>query len=189
MLIARLNDGTRAEATPGARATCPACQGLVYAKCGSIVTWHWAHDVHVDCDWEPETEWHRRWKGRFPLEWREVPMDGKRADVRLPGGLVLEFQHSTISVEDIQARERHYKTMVWIVDAAPFSENFDIRDHGSYCSFRWYWPRKSWWAAKRPLLLDFGDALFHVQKLHHDVPCGGWGELGSRRELLSEFGP
>ena len=43
---------------------------------------------------------------------RTVRNLGKRADVRLPNGRVIEFQHSPPSVPDIEARERHYGPMV-----------------------------------------------------------------------------
>ena len=36
--------------------------------------WHWAHRGSRFCDpwWENETEWHRSWKGQFPVNWQEV---------------------------------------------------------------------------------------------------------------------
>jgi ribosomal protein L33 len=43
-------------------------------KCGKIKVHHWAHKNDLNCDsWrEPETEWHRQWKNRFPNDWQEV---------------------------------------------------------------------------------------------------------------------
>jgi hypothetical protein len=55
------------------------------------------------------------------VEWREVvhiAPDGEKhvADVKLPDGRVLEFQHSRISEEERGSREAFYKSMTWIVD-------------------------------------------------------------------------
>src|SRR4051794_21116945 len=115
MLTARFASGDLAMPSPGAVAECPVCAGAVTAKCGEVVTWHWAHVAHADCDWEPETEWHRNWKACFPPECREVALGGKRADVRLADGLVVEFQHSSISSREIASREAFYRRMVWVV--------------------------------------------------------------------------
>jgi hypothetical protein len=78
-----------------------------------------------NCDsWWEETEWHRVWKSKFPLEWQEIilsdPQSGERhiADVRTSHGLVIEFQHSPLDSQERGAREAFYKNMVWVVDAA-----------------------------------------------------------------------
>jgi len=91
-----LFDHTGSLATPGARSTCPGCGGELVAKCGRIVTWHWAH-LAADCDpWsEPESEWHRRWKFWFlshPGVRVEVPMAEHRADVVLADGRIVELR-------------------------------------------------------------------------------------------------
>lgn len=113
---------------PGMRALCPSCGGDVLAKCGSIKAWHWSH-VAADCDpWsEPETEWHLNWKRRFPPECREVVIGNHRADVRTKNGIVIEFQHSSISVEEIRDREAFYgERMMWVIDGAKFRKNCPI---------------------------------------------------------------
>jgi hypothetical protein len=100
-------------------------------KCGSKVVWHWAHHRHEHCDpwWENETQWHRTWKGYFPSEWREqVHFDenGEKhiADVKTPPGMVLEFQNSAISREELVAREQFYGKMLWIVNGSSFINQF-----------------------------------------------------------------
>lgn len=106
-------------ANKGMRATCPSCGREVVAKCGTIKVWHWAHAAR-DCDpWsEPESAWHVGWKQRAPIDRQEVIMqrDGivHRADVVAKNGSVLELQASTISVEEIQERERFYGRMAWL---------------------------------------------------------------------------
>lgn len=179
MLWALVNE-ERSKACPGMIGYCPGCGSEMMPKCGEIVTWHWSHRG-ASCDpWsEAEGEWHRVWKARFPDDWQEVNIGGRLADVKTPTA-VIEFQASPISPEEIEAREGHYGQMVWMLKGDDFCWNLDIRPKGGYWSFRWKWPRKSWWYATKPLLIDLGGMgypgeLFLVKRMHHEVPCGGWG--------------
>jgi hypothetical protein len=113
----------RQEAQPGASGQCPLCGQAMIAKCGEIKIWHWAHKGLRTCDtwWENETEWHRSWKGKFPLEWQEVihfDEGGEKhiADVKTQDGWVIEFQHSNISSEESRSREVFYRSLIWVVD-------------------------------------------------------------------------
>ncbi len=120
----------------GQRADCPSCRGEMLSKCGEIVVHHWAHLSGKDCDpWaEQETLWHREWKNQFPSECREVTIystdsdEYHRADVCLPNGTVLEFQHSSLTPKDIRKREDFYKRyangVVWIVDGSEFMDRW-----------------------------------------------------------------
>lgn len=115
--------GARVEPQPKTRGICLCCNGHVTAKCGEHVVWHWAHLSRTHCDpwWEPETQWHRNWKNRFPALWQEVILysttgDKHIADVRTPHGLVLEFQRSTIHPDEVAARENFYQKIVWVID-------------------------------------------------------------------------
>ena len=115
-------DGRRWEAVPGIRGRCPACGVTVIPKCGRIKVPHWAHPPgSFDHQWEPETEWHRRWKGYFAVECQEVihqASNGERhiADVKTQCGLVIEFQNSSICEEERRSREGFYRPMVWVVN-------------------------------------------------------------------------
>ena len=176
-------DGERSEAIPehkGRSAKCPCCGTGVMPKCGNIVSWHWAHES-ADCDpWsEPESKWHRDWKSCFPEEWQEVIIGSHRADVQTPN-TVIELQHSSISSETIKEREDFYKRMVWIVDAQGW--HIDIRHHDGYATFRWKWPHKTWFAAKKPVFFDLGyRGVFEIRKLYDDLPCGGYGIMHRHR--------
>ena len=116
-------DGKRAEATPKAKGICPNCQAELIAKCGQVKVWHWAHKG-PPCDhwWKNETEWHRAWKGHFPVDWQEVTHKAESgekhiADVKTDQGWVLEFQHSYLKLEERQARDAfYYPKLIWIVD-------------------------------------------------------------------------
>lgn len=122
MKFAEVN-GQRHEAQPGFSGMCPTCTAAVIAKCGHHRVWHWAHKGSRVCDqwWEPETKWHRDWKNRFPAEWQEVvhiAQSGEKhvADIETASGMVIEFQHSFLQVEERMAREAFYRKMVWVVD-------------------------------------------------------------------------
>lgn len=107
----------KSTASPNAIGTCPSCGAGLIAKCGNIVSWHWAHKSR-DCDlWsEPESEWHVNWKKQFPIAWQERTMGPHRADVGTANG-VIEFQRSPISADEIQEREQFYGSMIWVVSA------------------------------------------------------------------------
>ena len=183
----------RVRAEPGLKAICPCCGNEVLAKCGKVNVWHWAHKSN-DCDpWhEPESEWHLMWKDKFPSSWQEVVQGMHRADVQTPHR-VLEFQSSHLSVDDIAAREAHYGNMTWILNATQWAQNFWWREHKprhgkrDYVSFRWKHPRKTWWNAERQVTIDCGGQVLVVKRIHHDLPCGGWGYFVTHNELVTEL--
>jgi len=128
-----LVDGRRQEAATGAKGACEQCGAAAVAKCGPRVIHHWAHAGRKHCDpwWENETAWHRAWKNLFPPECREVShtsLDGEihRADIRSPGGLYVEVQHSAMGDTERASREEFYKNLVWIVDARKFATSFSL---------------------------------------------------------------
>ena len=133
MEFALVND-VRTKPSPGFVGKCQMCDYDMIAKCGQYVRWHWAHKGRRLCDpWhESETEWHRDCKDMFPEEFQEiVHFDQKTgekhiADVKIPGGYVVEAQHSPISTEEIRSREIFYQKMIWIVDARDLSGWFTL---------------------------------------------------------------
>ena len=113
----------REEATPKLVGTCPHCGIPVIHKCGQIKINHWAHKsgMRRECKWEPETPWHRDWKNEFPSDWQEYSQRDTNgelhiADVYTPQGLALEFQHSPIKREEVEARNKFYGNICWVVD-------------------------------------------------------------------------
>ncbi len=193
MLLA-LQDGTRVEPTPSAKAECPACGGTVTAKCGQVVTWHWAHvGQQEDCDrWaEPVTGWHREWQQTVPVERREVVIGRHRADIITATRRVVEIQHSSLPAPEIREREAFYGDMAWIFDARDAYEwrRLDLRFPDTkrldYCTFRWKQPRKSLAVCRRPVLLDLGlGKVLRIGRLYASTPCGGWGKLYTRAEII-----
>lgn len=192
MQFAVNNLGCRVEATPGLKAVCPDCEEEVISKCGKLKIWHWSHGKDSECSqwYEPETEWHRNWKGLFSPSEREVVIERNgirhRADIRLKNGIVIEFQHSPLSIDEIEKRENFYGGVIWVIDSSPFFDNFEVynADSGQYNTFRWKHPRRSWCAAGAPIMIDFEDELFEIRKLHNDSRVGGWGYLRKKNQFI-----
>jgi hypothetical protein len=145
---------------------------VLLAKCGQIKFHHWAHlPGYVDPDpWsEPETDWHREWKSHFHKDNTEQRFIAggilHRMDARMYVDGVqyaIEFQHSTISVEEIQQREAGYVNMVWVFDC--IGKDMPSRDVGDG-TIRIWWkrPRTSVLWCNQPVLLDIGDAgVYHI---------------------------
>lgn len=182
-----LKNNKRVEASPGQTASCPVCGDDVVSKCGQIKVWHWAHKS-ADCDhWsEPESEWHKNWKNKFPIQWQEVVIGKHRADIKTPSK-VIEIQASSISSSDIIEREHFYGDMLWVLKGEDFEHNFDLRKKGGIYTFRWKHPRKSWWSAKKPIFIEFSQGLFEVKKIHAQTPCGGYGRFVDMHTFVRSF--
>lgn len=127
-------EGVRSEALPRAKGLCCACGNPTVAKCGEKILWHWAHVSRKMCDkwWENETAWHRRWKSYFPDEFQEIvhfdEATGEKhiADVKTANGMVIEFQNSPMSPQEMRSREEFYGKMIWILNGDSFRNNFFI---------------------------------------------------------------
>jgi len=171
---------------------CPGCGGEVRAKCGEIISWHWAH-INADCDpWsEPESEWHRKWKGYFPAGWQEVTKPPHRADVAGPAG-VLEIQRSGISPEEIREREQFYGQMAWLINGHDFWENLEwIKVDGDYYQFRWKHARKTWITANKIIFIDTPFGLFKVKNIKDGqwkVICGSFVKAAKLMQSLDPSG-
>lgn len=197
MLIANV-DGQRSFANPESIGRCDICDSEVIPKCGRIVTWHWAHKTLEDCDtWaESITQWHADWQSRFPKEMREIPIGKHRADILLSNGRVLEFQHSGISVDQIEEREAHYGDMIWIFDAVEAAncgridlriKDWNVSPGLRHCSFRWRHPRLSVFYCRKPVFFDIGDSrILHLRRLYPDAPHGGWGTVYPLDRFLTD---
>lgn len=142
-MIWAIKNNEKIKASPKQRAICQKCNNEVIAKCGEIKIWHWTHKKGFICDFfkEPESEWHIEWKELFPKEFQEVVtqsnqgLNRHRADIKTKNGIVIEFQNSPISNEDILKREKHYKNMIWILNGKTIAKNiiFYVKQ------FKWKW--------------------------------------------------
>jgi competence CoiA-like predicted nuclease len=190
MLFALDDNGEKIEAQPKQKAICPFCKCPVLAKCGNLYIWHWAHVSKGFCDdWhESESEWHIAWKSLFPKECVEVSLGEHRADVVTKSGIVIEFQHSTISEIEIKAREKFYgERMMWIIDGEPFyhrlyfSAIFYLRRSkiiGNWrddnlaraMKFQWKRIRTCWLRSSRPKFIDIKTMpRTHIDRPAHDA--------------------
>ncbi len=80
--------------------------------------------------------------------------------------------------------------MFWIFDCRDVwkKERFELRkkldNEGGY-TFRWYYPRKSISYCQKTTYLDFGEYIFKVNKMYHECPLGGWGNLMHKAEFIN----
>ncbi len=119
----------------GGKGTCPLCDSIAIAHCGDIRSHHWKHQSKDDCDtWsEGMTQWHIDWQNCFPKEMQEVTIkkgeEKHRADVFIKHKeLVIEFQNSPISQQDIIDRELFYGNIIWVLNCNSNSDKILIQD-------------------------------------------------------------
>jgi len=180
------------------RAFCPICGASVRAHCGDFITWHWEHESLSECDpWRKgETEWHLNWKSKFPnrcIE-RTITINGitHRADV-LVKERVIEFQHSSISAEEIREREnfygRWYNKMTWVFDCREaykarrlrLTREFQMdKPPGTGYGYRWKYGCNVG-VVKTNLIFDTGDFLFKRMKGNG---YSGYGYITNTLDLL-----
>lgn len=187
-----LIDNKKTVAISGLNGICPGCFEPVIARCGTQRVNHWAHTHNRMCDtwWEPETEWHRRWKNHFPKEWQEVflPDDqtGEKhiADISTNQGIIIEFQHSHIHPQERLSREKFYNNLIWVVDGTRLKRDyprflkgtnyFKIIKKGIYQVDypEEYFP-SNWLESSVPVIFDFqgNEMLTDINDMRHDMYC------------------
>jgi len=190
MLYAIDNDNQKILSSPDSRAWCPHCKSTVRAKCGRIKIWHWSHISLKDCDtWsEGETAWHLSWKQKVPKEHTEVTMGTHRADIKLPSGVVIELQNSSIGLDELLERERFYDTMIWLVNCIPIKHNITLfKKNDDYCRIVWKWKKTVYVYSSKKVYLDLGPdvGILLLKKIHHRY---GWGVLRSYDEFCRWYG-
>jgi competence CoiA-like predicted nuclease len=122
MLFALNNLKQRVRATEsGEKAKCPCCNSIVIGRKNIVSSgYHWYHKSLTECDswYQPMSEWHYDWQMVFPFDWQEVICNDKKtrkkyiADIKLPNGVVIEFQHSPIGHEKLAEREKFYNKLI-----------------------------------------------------------------------------
>lgn len=171
---------------PKGRATCECCGGLLIAKCGKIVTHHWAHEAKDDCDpWsEPIGPWHLWWQDLVRVDFVEVAKGPHRADIIGNNNVVVELQHSSIRAEDIEARESYYGNMVWLFDATTRFASVNL-GHRSFFSLG---KTKHLELCKKPVFLDFGFNVVQVDQFTDTITMvSGYGVVRSREWFADTF--
>lgn len=180
-------------------ATCEGCDEPVIAKLGEFVAHHWAHRPGADCARQsaPTSDWHLWWQQVVPPERREVTVGENRehrADVILPGGAVMEVQHSGISMDDVRARVAFYEAatnrrVIWVVDC----RDADIEQAGPTWDRHWLWKRPRPWVvnARGRIYLDLGPDRGVLRVKRWDRETGGakfYAEKKDRKQLHAEIG-
>jgi len=196
MQLALVND-KKMEAFPRGRGSCPICGAETIAKCGPRIMHHWAHYRIRNCDlwWENETPWHREWKNKFPMGCREVShtaLDGEvhRADVKTSTGIIIEFQHSTMTDAERTSREEFYQNLVWVINGAVFRDNFDIYhplpDPNSELTRDLVWSKakRHMTGANNGIFFRLSDALEENPSVTKATLRGGW--IHGMREIEDE---
>lgn len=103
---------------------CFGCKNKIIAKKGNINIHHFAHSIDTKCiiirDSDCKTPWHILWQNIAKPEYLEkiIINDEKMhiADIVNDENLIIEIQHSNLSVDKIQSRELFYNHMIWILD-------------------------------------------------------------------------
>lgn len=103
---------------------CPTCGHKVIPVQGECNVAHLVHESTCSDPWRYEvSEWHSQWQEQFPADNREVVVEHlgekHRADVMV-GDYVIEFHHSSITLQEFEKRNDFYiscgKKVVWIFD-------------------------------------------------------------------------
>ena len=156
MQIAINTDGNRVlayNAKNGEDYLCPTCGGNVILRQGSINVAHFAHRSNECVDnWHYDmSEWHYSMQERFPEEQREVVVkymgQTHRADI-LHRNQIIEFQHSSISIEELKERNIFYNSagynVAWVFDVQEQfdSEAITIMDYDKALMYKWSNPKR-----------------------------------------------
>lgn len=141
------------DADMGTQYYCPICGQPLIQKRGMVREHHFSHvgqkngsSSPINCSdlWKyDKSDWHIAWQKRFPVEcYEKVLIRGKQkhiADIVI-NNLVIEFQHSSISLEEFRERNTFYSScgysVIWVFDLIDEFNNGHItdQDDGKY-----YW--------------------------------------------------
>jgi hypothetical protein len=107
--------------------------------------WHFRHKHPSDVRGEL-SEWHKEWQREFDttevcFDKREGQIKARRADI-VEGEYVVEIQHSSITKEEVDSRNKDYslnkKKVIWVIDGSSMTVNGNVLtlDHEwKYSSF------------------------------------------------------
>jgi competence protein CoiA len=165
MPLLALVDGRPEQASPGQAGLCPACDAPMVAKCGRIITWHWAHAGGESCDpWrQGETQWHLDWKQRFLAAGARIEVRIERNGVMhiadVVGGppnaeFVLELAGVYPPADQIAKREAFYGRMAWLYNSDRFIDRLELYNKAGELRFRWKQPVKSMELHRRPVFWE-----------------------------------
>lgn len=125
-----------------------------------------------------QSPWREIWQSYSPSQYLELDFEIENksytADLIDRMGYVVEFQHSTITLEEVQKREQVYQKMYWIVDAskADWIHLDSLLDSSGLKSISKEYilvkERKVWWSYfNRAMFLDLGVGLGCIEKVYY----------------------
>lgn len=136
---------------------CPLCNKKVILRNGQINADHFAHKSKCDDPWNYDMSiWHCEWQQQFPKKNQEVVIafngEKHRADV-MACGYVIEFQHSPITADEFNERNKFYlsygKKVIWIFDLSDEFESGHIDCYEEWSNntdnggkFKWSYPKR-----------------------------------------------
>ena len=192
MFIATNENGKKIfikDANKGCSYFCPICRSeVIYRDCKTKAS-HFAHRHRSECDdWGDMSEWHLGWQEKFPIECREVIIENNgvkhRADVLIKDkNTVIEFQHSQISNEEFDARNKFYTengyNLIWVFDGEKKikkPENYKVGLlQGNYCLNDYKVQRLEWKRYKKDeelLKINYKIIIFYevyIEKLNKNI--------------------
>ena len=133
----------------GVFAICPDCGKELIPKCGKINTPHFSHLPKEACKYsyhDSKSEWHYSWQLKIDNPTPGVNIEvviksgetSKRADVVTKEGVVIEFQKSSLPIQERILREQQYGNMIWVIHR-------NIENS------------KTWKNSKNIILIDYGN--------------------------------
>jgi competence CoiA-like predicted nuclease len=154
----------------GQRAICPHCKELVNSRAGEYKVNHWAHQKKSNCvtyNKEGKTEWHYDHQEFFKKKGYEIEkpitLNGKTkiADVMVNDDFAIEFQHSSISHDEIKNRESHYGKVIWVFDAIEAFKKDRLQLYDD--KYSWKYPKETILSCYQPVFLHIGfDRYIHI---------------------------
>ncbi len=105
---------------------------------------YFRHKYDTDFNPQPETTWHNLWKNAFDIPEKtykktDKMIKGRRADVDLNEKYVIEFQHSKITLKEVNGRYDDYKandkSIIWIIDGDDSIKVNKINDNCDFLEF------------------------------------------------------
>jgi hypothetical protein len=126
---------------------------------------YFRHKGQSNANYNEMSEWHKKWQSYFSQI--EVKIGNRVADVVVNDN-VLEFQHSNISKELVDARKDNYKlhkkNLIWIIDCCNDKQNLTQLDENRYliCFNGELWKYASF-MDNAYICLDFNDQIVRIK--------------------------
>jgi hypothetical protein len=165
MLLALNSLNERIEPEPQIIGKCLYCNHKVFSKCGTIKTWHWAHEQNIDCVSKTKgSHWANTLKKCFNpsfIEKEYFDNDGNRqiGDIINSKHNIFELQFEKISFKTAIEIGKRSKDLIWIVFG--YKYKFEVTDwnYRGWQPYTWQNPHKLWNYLYKNIVIDIKDYL------------------------------